>query len=127
MPVPAVVELEILTVEGQRRLGVRDAPLVRRLVRHGEQAPNAPRHGVLGQRRGVQLTEAGQDYSQQIGPRLDALEQDTLAVMSQHGTGSTLENHFLRVFRLAERDDTAQIATITGAMTAAARAAGGHD
>lgn len=42
-------------------------------------------------RRGVQLTEAGQDYSRQIGPRLDALEQDTLAVMSQHGTGSTLD------------------------------------
>ena len=29
-------------------------------------------------------------------------------------TGLTLENHFMRVFPLAERDDTSQIATITG-------------
>src|SRR5574337_1486071 len=42
-------------------------------------------------RRGVQLTEAGQGYSRQIAPRLDAVERDTLSVMAHHGTGSTIE------------------------------------
>lgn len=42
-------------------------------------------------RRGVRLTEAGQSYSRQIAPRLDAIEHDTLAVMASHGTGSRLE------------------------------------
>jgi len=68
-------------------------------------------------RRGVQLTEAGQDYSRQIGPRLDALEQgeeilggdrrpvkasegglatsygtDTVAVCHKHNVGKFPEN-----------------------------------
>lgn len=42
-------------------------------------------------RRGVQLTEAGQDYCRQITPRLDALARDTLAVMAQQGASTTLE------------------------------------
>lgn len=42
-------------------------------------------------RRGVQLTEAGQSYSRQIGPRLDAIEHDTLAVMAHRGAASVLE------------------------------------
>lgn len=42
-------------------------------------------------RRGVQLTEAGQSYSRQIAPRLDALARDTLSLMAHRGTASTLE------------------------------------
>ncbi len=42
-------------------------------------------------RRGVQLTEAGVSYGRQIGPRLDAIERDTLAVMAHHGAASVLE------------------------------------
>ncbi|NMG48325.1 transcriptional regulator GcvA [Azoarcus communis] len=42
-------------------------------------------------RRGVQLSEAGMRYARQITPRLDAIERDTLAVMAQHGSGSTIE------------------------------------
>ncbi|WP_037990304.1 LysR family transcriptional regulator [Tepidiphilus margaritifer] len=41
-------------------------------------------------RRGVQLTEAGRAYSRQVALRLEALERDTLAVMSGQGAG-TLE------------------------------------
>lgn len=42
-------------------------------------------------RRGVQLTEAGRNYSRRIVVRLDELERDTFAVMGQHGPGHTLE------------------------------------
>ncbi|MBR0565396.1 LysR family transcriptional regulator [Azoarcus sp. L1K30] len=42
-------------------------------------------------RRGVRLTEAGESYSRQIAARLDAVERDTLSVMSHHGRGATLE------------------------------------
>lgn len=42
-------------------------------------------------RRGVKLTEAGTSYSRQIALRLDAVEQDTLAVMAQQGAETTLE------------------------------------
>jgi len=42
-------------------------------------------------RRGVQLTEAGRNYSRRVIARLDDLERDTLAVMGQHGPGQTLE------------------------------------
>lgn len=42
-------------------------------------------------RRGVQLTEAGRQYSRRIVVRLDELERDTFAVMGQHGPGQTLE------------------------------------
>ncbi|TXH87664.1 MAG: LysR family transcriptional regulator [Rhodoferax sp.] len=41
-------------------------------------------------RHGVALTERGRDYCQQIAPRLQALEQDTLDAMSTHGSGGTL-------------------------------------
>ncbi|PAT35626.1 LysR family transcriptional regulator [Vandammella animalimorsus] len=42
-------------------------------------------------RRGVQLTEAGQRYHQQITPRLDALARDTLELMAQKGAATELE------------------------------------
>lgn len=42
-------------------------------------------------RRGVQLTEAGQNYSRQIAPRLDDLARDTLSLMAQQGASTTLE------------------------------------
>ncbi|PKO55277.1 MAG: LysR family transcriptional regulator, partial [Betaproteobacteria bacterium HGW-Betaproteobacteria-19] len=42
-------------------------------------------------RRGVRLTEAGESYSRQISARLDAVERDTLSVMSHHGRGAKLE------------------------------------
>lgn len=41
-------------------------------------------------RHGVALTERGREYAQQVAPRLQALEQDTLNVMSSQGRGSTL-------------------------------------
>ena len=41
-------------------------------------------------RHGVTLTERGREYAQQVAPRLQALEQDTLDVMSAQGRGSTL-------------------------------------
>ncbi len=42
-------------------------------------------------RRGVQLTEAGRNYSRQVAMRLDAVERDTLSVMAHHGSGATIE------------------------------------
>ncbi|MGD9945954.1 MAG: LysR substrate-binding domain-containing protein [Burkholderiaceae bacterium] len=39
-------------------------------------------------RRGVLLTEAGANYGSQVARRLDAVERDTLAVMSHQGAGS---------------------------------------
>jgi DNA-binding transcriptional LysR family regulator len=41
-------------------------------------------------RHGVALTERGADYARQVGPRLQALEQDTLDVMSAQGRGGTI-------------------------------------
>ena len=41
-------------------------------------------------RHGVTLTERGREYAQQVAPRLQALEQDTLDVMSSQGRGGTL-------------------------------------
>nr|MDP2189990.1 LysR substrate-binding domain-containing protein [Rhodoferax sp.] len=41
-------------------------------------------------RHGVALTERGADYATQVAPRLQALEQDTLDVMSTQGRGGTL-------------------------------------
>jgi DNA-binding transcriptional LysR family regulator len=42
-------------------------------------------------RRGVKLTEAGLAYSRRVAARLDAVEQDTLAIMARGGQGVTLE------------------------------------
>lgn len=42
-------------------------------------------------RRGVQLTEAGRNYSRQVAMRLDAVERDTLSLMAHHGSGATIE------------------------------------
>jgi LysR family glycine cleavage system transcriptional activator len=42
-------------------------------------------------RHGVMLTERGRDYATQVAPRLAALEQDTLDVMSQQGGAQTLQ------------------------------------
>src|SRR4051812_9445482 len=42
-------------------------------------------------RRGVMLTEAGQDYSRSVGARLDEVERDTLELMARGGRGSSLE------------------------------------
>lgn len=42
-------------------------------------------------RRGVLLTEAGANYGRQVARRLDAVERDTLAVMSRQGAGGSLE------------------------------------
>jgi LysR family glycine cleavage system transcriptional activator len=42
-------------------------------------------------RHGVSLTERGRSYARQVAPRLTALEQDTLDVMSTQGRGSVLE------------------------------------
>jgi len=41
-------------------------------------------------RHGVTLTECGRDYAAQVAARLQALEQDTLEVMSTQGRGSVL-------------------------------------
>jgi DNA-binding transcriptional LysR family regulator len=41
-------------------------------------------------RHGVALTRRGAEYAVQIAPRLQALEQDTLDVMSAHGGGGAL-------------------------------------
>ena len=41
-------------------------------------------------RHGVSLTERGRDYATQVAIRLQALEQDTLDVMSTQGRGSVL-------------------------------------
>jgi LysR family glycine cleavage system transcriptional activator len=41
-------------------------------------------------RHGVALTERGREYAQQVAPRLQGLEQDTLDVMSTQGRGGTL-------------------------------------
>lgn len=41
-------------------------------------------------RHGVTLTECGRDYAAQVALRLQALEQDTLEVMSTQGRGSAL-------------------------------------
>jgi len=41
-------------------------------------------------RHGVALTERGTDYAAQVAPRLQALEQDTLDVMSAQGPGGML-------------------------------------
>ena len=41
-------------------------------------------------RHGVALTERGAEYAAQVAPRLQALEQDTLDVMSAQGRGGTL-------------------------------------
>jgi LysR family glycine cleavage system transcriptional activator len=41
-------------------------------------------------RHGVSLTDRGRDYATQVGLRLQALEQDTLDVMSTQGRGSVL-------------------------------------
>ena len=42
-------------------------------------------------RHGVALTQSGRDYAQQVAPRLAALEQDTLNVMSSQGRALTLQ------------------------------------
>jgi DNA-binding transcriptional LysR family regulator len=42
-------------------------------------------------RHGVALTQSGRDYAQQVAPRLAALEQDTLDVMSSQGRALTLQ------------------------------------
>lgn len=42
-------------------------------------------------RHGVILTEAGAAYARQVARRLDAVERDTLAVMSRQGTSGTLD------------------------------------
>ena len=42
-------------------------------------------------RHGVRLTELGAEYAQQVAPRLQGLEQDTLDVMSTQGRGGTLQ------------------------------------
>lgn len=42
-------------------------------------------------RRGVVLTDAGRIYARQVTGRLDAIERDTLALMSQQGHGMALE------------------------------------
>jgi LysR family glycine cleavage system transcriptional activator len=42
-------------------------------------------------RHGVALTERGRDYARQVAPRLAALEQDTLDVMSSQGRALTLQ------------------------------------
>lgn len=42
-------------------------------------------------RHGVALTERGTEYAAQIAPRLQALEQDTLDVMSTQGSGGTIQ------------------------------------
>jgi DNA-binding transcriptional LysR family regulator len=42
-------------------------------------------------RHGVTLTERGADYAQQVAPRLQGLEQDTLDVMSGQGRAGTLQ------------------------------------
>jgi LysR family glycine cleavage system transcriptional activator len=52
-------------------------------------------------RHGVTLTERGRDYALQVAPRLQALEQDTLDVMSSLGRGSTL--HLAAVPTFASR------------------------
>lgn len=41
-------------------------------------------------RRGIVLTDAGGQYAQQMAHRLDAMERDTLAVMSHQGAGGAL-------------------------------------
>ncbi len=41
-------------------------------------------------RHGVTLTDSGRDYAAQVAIRLQALEQDTLDVMSMQGSGSVL-------------------------------------
>ena len=41
-------------------------------------------------RRGVALTERGAEYADQVAQRLQALEQDTLDVMSTRGSGGTV-------------------------------------
>jgi len=41
-------------------------------------------------RHGVALTDSGVDYARQVGRRLDALELDTLNVMSRQGAGGAL-------------------------------------
>jgi LysR family glycine cleavage system transcriptional activator len=41
-------------------------------------------------RHGVVLTERGAEYAHQVAPRLQALEQDTLDVMSAQGQGGTI-------------------------------------
>lgn len=42
-------------------------------------------------RRGVTLTEAGQNYSRSVSARLDEVERDTLELMAKGGQGATLE------------------------------------
>lgn len=42
-------------------------------------------------RHGVALTERGTEYAAQIAPRLQALEQDTLDVMSTQGSGGSIQ------------------------------------
>ena len=41
-------------------------------------------------RHGVALTERGAEYAAQVAPRLQALEQDTLDVMSTQGSGGSI-------------------------------------
>ncbi len=41
-------------------------------------------------RHGVTLTERGREYAAQVAPRLQALEQDTLDVMSTQGSGGNI-------------------------------------
>jgi DNA-binding transcriptional LysR family regulator len=41
-------------------------------------------------RRGIALTDAGEQYATQMAHRLDAMERDTLAVMSHRGEGAAL-------------------------------------
>ena len=45
----------------------------------------------LRSKRGVSLTEAGQNYHRQVSTRLDAIERDTLELMARRGLGGTLE------------------------------------
>lgn len=42
-------------------------------------------------RRGVALTDAGQDYARQVRARLDEVERDALALMARGGQGGVLE------------------------------------
>jgi DNA-binding transcriptional LysR family regulator len=42
-------------------------------------------------RRGILLTEAGRTYARQIAGQLNALERDTLSLMTHHGKGSSIE------------------------------------